>query len=291
MVREDRFGENWEGALLECLRCGCYFLGDPPNAENLSGFYQRCYGHYEELLAPGKVRYKWVLDRLGLKRALRMGEPSLVSTRGIRGPRVLDFGCHDGSLLRALEPLGHDVYGYEPHPAPGLQHPNILTGSLDNLLAQLEPVDDIVFSQVLEHLLEPMDTLQRLRPLLKPGGRFHIRVPNLASPWRKLVGPDWIHWHPPFHLQHFAIQHLDRLAMDLGLKRIDVRQSTPTDWLVANLRAWLLAKPPMPNKRFHKPYPTEIYLAARLLNALVTPFGGGDLLEAVYRLQEPHDGR
>jgi len=166
VVQEDRFGEDWEGALLECLQCACCFLGEPPNAEALSGFYQRCYGHYEELLNPGTVRYKWFLDRLGLKRLLRLGEPSLLSTRGIRGPRVLDFGCHDGSLLRALEPMGYEAYGYEPHPASGAKSAKILTGTVENLIAQLEPVDDIVLSQVLEHLLEPAATLRQLRPLL-----------------------------------------------------------------------------------------------------------------------------
>lgn len=291
MVREDRFGEDWEGALVECLTCGCYFLGHPPGTEELSGFYQRCYGHYEELLAPGKGSHKWVLDRLGLKRLFRMGEPSLNSTHGIRGPRVLDFGCHDGTLLKALERVGHHVYGYEPHPTSDMLHASILTGSLEDLVAQLEPVDDIVLSHVLEHLPEPLATLQCLVGLLKPGGRIHLRVPNLASPWRKLVGPAWIHWHPPFHLQHFTIQHLDRLAMNLGMKRIAARQTTPTDWLVGNLRAWKLKKPPLPNKRFHKPYPTEIYLAARLLNLLVAPFAGGDLLETVYQLEEPAHAR
>lgn len=272
---------------MECLACGCYFLAEPPSAEELSGFYQRCYGHYEALLAPGKVSYKWVLDRLGLKHILRMGEPSLVSTRGIRGPRVLDFGCHDGSLLRALEQAGHDVYGYEPHPTPEMLHRRIITGSMENLLARLEPVDDIVLSHVLEHLPDPAGTLHRLMGLLKPGGRIHLRVPNLASPWRKLVGPAWIHWHPPFHLQHFAVEHLDMLTAGLGLERVAARQATPTDWLIGNLRAWKSRKPALPNKGFHKPYPTEIYLAARLLNLFVAPLGGGDLLETVYRLKGP----
>ena len=291
MVREDRFGEDWEGGLVECLLCGCWFLENPPGAEELSGFYQRCYGHYEALLAPGKVQYKWVLDRFGLKRLLRTGEPSLVSTRGILGPRVLDFGCHDGSLLHALERRGLEVFGYEPHPTPELQHASILTGPLEDLVASLEPVDDIVFSQVLEHLPAPLETLRRMRCLLKAGGRFHIRVPNLSSPWRKLVGTAWIHWHPPFHLQHFSIEHLDRLALDLGMTRLAARQATPTDWLVANLRAWLLRKPALPNKRFHRPYPSEIYLAARFLNAIVAPFGGGDLLETVYQLRGDAHGR
>ena len=290
-LREDRFGEEWEGELVECINCGCNFLQHPPGAEEVSGFYQRCYGHYEELLAPGKVDYKWVLDRLGLKGLLHMGEPSLVSTRGIQGPRVLDFGCHDGTLLRALEKRGLDVFGYEPHPTPDMQHAKVITGSLDDLAVKVQSLDDIVLSHVLEHLLDPMETLKKLAGLLNPGGRIHIRVPNLNSPWRRLVGKAWIHWHPPFHLQHFAIQHLDLMAAELGLERVEARQATPTDWLVGNLRAWKLQKPPLPNKRFHRPYPTEIYIAARMLNLLVEPLWGGDLLETIYRLPEPSHGR
>lgn len=43
------------------------------------------------------------------------------------------------------------------------------------------PYDAIIMSEVLEHLIEPWSLVERLFPLIKPGGRFYASSPNVAN--------------------------------------------------------------------------------------------------------------
>jgi 2-polyprenyl-3-methyl-5-hydroxy-6-metoxy-1,4-benzoquinol methylase len=55
--------------------------------------------------------------------------------------------------------------------------------NLFDATAEDDRFDAIVFSEVLEHLEEPVQALQKLRALLRPGGRVYINVPvNSPAP-------------------------------------------------------------------------------------------------------------
>ena len=46
--------------------------------------------------------------------------------------------------------------------------------------------DAIVFGDILEHLRNPKEVLQRVSALLKPGGKVLISLPNVANIWVRL---------------------------------------------------------------------------------------------------------
>jgi SAM-dependent methyltransferase len=104
-----------------------------------------------------------------------------------RGLRVLDVGCGSGvhgAELKRL--LGHRVTGVD-----------ISAASIAKAQARLEAAhvadvtkpaeypfppgfDLIVFSDILEHLYDPVAVLRSHVELLKPGGRILVSLPNIA---------------------------------------------------------------------------------------------------------------
>ncbi len=102
------------------------------------------------------------------------------------GERVLDVGCGNGELSRLMTVNGCRVVGIELVPEKAEKArascETVLVGNVETMPLPLEPgsFDALVFSNVLEHLLEPVATLRRLMPFLRPGGRALVDLPNVA---------------------------------------------------------------------------------------------------------------
>jgi SAM-dependent methyltransferase len=103
---------------------------------------------------------------------------------------VLDVGCGDGSL-------GWAIRGRQPAEVVGLTYSRaeaeLAADHLDRVevvdLNQFHPAglgsfDCVVCSHVLEHLCWPDRFLVAARPLLNPGGRLVVALPNVLA-WRQ----------------------------------------------------------------------------------------------------------
>jgi SAM-dependent methyltransferase len=109
------------------------------------------------------------------------------------GSRVLEIGCGTGNTGAALKKLGRaaEVVGIECEPAPAQraaeQLDRVVTTDIEDeaLALPQEYFDCIIAGDVLEHLQNPWAAVDRLRPCLKPGGRFIASVPNIRY-WRVL---------------------------------------------------------------------------------------------------------
>jgi methionine biosynthesis protein MetW len=103
------------------------------------------------------------------------------------GQRVLDVGCGGGALMAQLQTQkGAKIRGLEYDPAlvkicraRGLK---VTRADLESpqALPVKGPFDQVVCGDVLEHLRDPGRVLRSLRPLLAPGGRLWVSLPNVA---------------------------------------------------------------------------------------------------------------
>lgn len=100
--------------------------------------------------------------------------------------RILEVGCGEGEFaanLKAERPV--HVTGIEPFAAAARVASSRLDRVLDvNVNAGIldlrdQQFDCIVCNDVLEHLVDPWDTLKRLRPLMAPGGMLVASLPNM----------------------------------------------------------------------------------------------------------------
>jgi 2-polyprenyl-3-methyl-5-hydroxy-6-metoxy-1,4-benzoquinol methylase len=99
--------------------------------------------------------------------------------------RILDVGCAQATLAMQLAEQGHSVTAMDlrqpflDYAASRFTHGNINFTCADALKLELEPIYDVIFAnQIIEHLIYPLELLQKLRSGLIPGGALIITTPN-----------------------------------------------------------------------------------------------------------------
>ncbi|WP_030684804.1 class I SAM-dependent methyltransferase [Streptomyces sp. NRRL B-1347] len=126
-------------------------------------------------------------DARSLRQARMLAAALGPATRGARV--VLDVGCGDGNAARVAAPLlaGHRVIGVDwsqdaLRRASG-HLPYVVRGELTDggLPFASGTVDAVLFSEVVEHLVDPDSALDELRRVLRPGGHLMLSTPNLAA--------------------------------------------------------------------------------------------------------------
>jgi predicted TPR repeat methyltransferase len=76
---------------------------------------------------------------------------------------------------------------------------------------------------VVEHLLDPLPLLARVRGWLAPGGLLAIAVPDAASWVARLLGRQWFYYAAPFHVHYFTPATIRRALAASGYPDVAVR--------------------------------------------------------------------
>lgn len=103
---------------------------------------------------------------------------------------VLDVGCGRAALGAAIKQKGYQVWGVEQEPAalekaaPRID--KVIPADLHDIAAVGNAlggmlVDYVIFSDVLEHIYDPIGVLRLYLKFLKPGGKVLVSVPNIAN--------------------------------------------------------------------------------------------------------------
>lgn len=109
--------------------------------------------------------------------------------------RILELGCSEGALGAALKQRQRAlIVGVEVDPAYAsvaeARLDRVVASDIDTFLHQCvppeAPFDCLVAADVLEHLVDPWQALERAVALLQPGATVVISVPNVAE-WRGLL--------------------------------------------------------------------------------------------------------
>ncbi len=130
-----------------------------------------------------------------------------------KNKNILDVGCGMGGLLTAMLLRGYNVSGLDFNPdyceitklraAKYGFSPLVLEGVLEQLPFAGSSFDVVICSDVLEHVQNPIKSLEEINRVLKPGGkllltitnRFSLRDPHyhtLFVNWLPRVLADWI---------------------------------------------------------------------------------------------------
>jgi 2-polyprenyl-3-methyl-5-hydroxy-6-metoxy-1,4-benzoquinol methylase len=109
------------------------------------------------------------------------------------GARVLDVGCSSGYLARPLVARGCSVVGIElderAAAAARTVCEEVLVGDAESMELPFAPgsFDVVLCGDLVEHLRDPQRFLERVRPLLRDGGRLVLTTPNVAN-WTIRLG-------------------------------------------------------------------------------------------------------
>jgi 2-polyprenyl-3-methyl-5-hydroxy-6-metoxy-1,4-benzoquinol methylase len=117
-------------------------------------------------------------------------------TQGGARPALLDVGCGQGALAGEIAIRGYEVWGIEQSEFAATRAAKKIDRVIQADLTDRDAVaselgskkfDQIVFSDVLEHVYDPLTVLRSYVPYLKPGGQVLISLPNVVN-WHTRLG-------------------------------------------------------------------------------------------------------
>jgi 2-polyprenyl-3-methyl-5-hydroxy-6-metoxy-1,4-benzoquinol methylase len=209
-------------------------------------------------------------------------------------PMFLDVGCGYGQLGEAITKLGFCVYGIEAQNEAVKKSKKRLEKVIPLDLTNFKKVqkalkklpvkslgfDAIVFSDVLEHIADPLGVLIFYKRFLKPGGRIYVSLPNMAN-WEqrfKILLGNFNYQDSGVldrtHLRFFTFRTAKLLLTEAGYKIENVDYTPYIIRVFLPLIKKLLARPDHANQtgelmnsplyKFYERiiYPLEYYLGA-----------------------------
>ena len=201
--------------VLCCEACGFVFADTTVSQKEYDEFYRNCSKYQDGQTSTGGGESPWDLQRL------RDAATTIAEVVTDRDASILDVGCANGGLLRALQELGfRRLTGLDPSPicaANTRQHAGIRgeAGSLANLPPDFGPFDCVILSHVLEHVQDLRAAIGAVRQLLARKGVVYLEVPDamryadyLAAPFQDFNTE---------HINHFSGTCLANLARCAGL--------------------------------------------------------------------------
>jgi 2-polyprenyl-3-methyl-5-hydroxy-6-metoxy-1,4-benzoquinol methylase len=160
---------------------------------------------------PRRELFNWVTQAMG-------GYP-------VRARRLLEIGSHLGLFLDVARGAGWQARGVEPSKwAVDLGRErfgvDLRQGTVEELDDAPGSADAVVLLDVLEHLVDPLAALRRLRVVIDEEGILVVSTINLASIHARLRGDRWP-WYIVPHLHYFTPQTLQAMLRLAGFRMIE----------------------------------------------------------------------
>ncbi len=242
-VYDDRHGYPGRFDIYRCPRCGFFSLSPEPTGPELDNLYTNYYPR--KGLEPDQVLDTVTQLANSKDRFLTWlhGTNNCCHFYAKQGTRVLDYGCGTGVSLVEIKNLGAEAYGIEVDENIGpIAEALGLTAHIGSLESAPYPdkyFDLITLNQVIEHHPDPLKLLLALKAKLKDDGRIMLSCPNVGALSRRVTGRKWLHWHVPYHMNHFSRKSLHLLLDQAGLRMVSIKTVTPNLWTILQIHSLL----------------------------------------------------
>jgi len=189
--------------VVKCKYCGFVFVKNRPSLSYLQQYYnamgsmQSMDGNYTPKRAKNIGRIlKYRLFKAWIQRRFK------------ENIYLLELGCSDGDLLAVVQ-------GDKRWKAVGLDYAQrtvdfARSEGLDARLGDIQTMDFkrsefnlVVGLHVIEHIHDPLTTIERIRFLLQDGGYVFFVVPCISHIKARLAGNNWKYFDAPGHLWYF----------------------------------------------------------------------------------------
>jgi 2-polyprenyl-3-methyl-5-hydroxy-6-metoxy-1,4-benzoquinol methylase len=207
----------------QCCGCGLAMTNPVPLAAALDDFYRDDYRRYYRGVERPSPEH---IEAYGLGVRAQSTSGFMDSAKLLpEASRVLDVGCVEGSLLRAIGSRAAQRVGVEPNPlfadyARSWANAEVYR-DLDAVEALRITFDLIIVNHVLEHVREPVPFLRRLAALCTARGMIYVDVPDAA----RYSSLDDLHIA---HLFHFSMASLQNIAHKAQLRVVRIERHEPT---------------------------------------------------------------
>ncbi len=253
-LNDQLFGASGSWNFKECFNpdCNLIWLDPPPSEEDLESAYAHYYTHHTQTPAhmPDCLRHFYhTCSDLYLARKYGYHRPDSASLsshlasfllyltplrrnridadirylHAVQNGRLLDVGCGAGLWIETMRARGWTVHGVDfdakAVKIASQKGLDVQCGSLEQQNYPSASFDAITLNHVIEHLPNPVRTLQECARLLKRSGKLVVLTPNGASLGHRLFKSHWRGLEPPRHLQIFTAGSLQGALACAGFQQ------------------------------------------------------------------------
>ncbi|RJS48968.1 MAG: hypothetical protein CIT03_05395 [Methanobacterium sp.] len=229
LVKEMMFGFNEDFKYMECSKCGCLELINPP--DDFSRYYN--FDDYYSFKDDGRLKRllkkKWVEyvlfknSSIGRLLSLKFQKSffDILALQNIdKKTRILDIGSGSGDLIIALNDMGFEkALGIDPYVK---NESGCIKKNNIHQISNSEEFDLILFDHSFEHLIDHSSILKKVHDLLSPGGTCIIAMPIKNDYIWDIYGVNWVQIDAPRHILLHTRQSFDILLKKSSLKLQEV---------------------------------------------------------------------
>lgn len=160
---------------------------------------------------------------------------------------IIDVGCGEGYFIDyfakkgwRIEACDFSSHGMKKHNPQILKHfvQGDIYDVLDNIIKNKKKYDFVNLKNVLEHVLDPLDLLEKLKKIMHSKSLLRIQVPNDFSSFqeflvkKKLTEETW--FSPPDHLSYFNFDSIKKLLNKKGFSVVTTLTDFPIEVFLFN---------------------------------------------------------
>jgi ubiquinone/menaquinone biosynthesis C-methylase UbiE len=201
--------------IVQCQRCGLVYTDPRPDGQDIVETYQAV----EDPLYLEEREGRVLTFEHHLKPLERITGPP-------NGRPLLDVGCYVGVFVEIAARHGWEAWGVDPShwaveqaQVRGLR---VVQGTLDKADLPEATFDVLTMWDVIEHVTDPLGTLQRSYCLLKPGGLVVVHTIDIDSLFARLMGARWP-WLMEMHIYYFSRHTLRAMLEKCGFQVLSDR--------------------------------------------------------------------
>jgi len=201
--------------IVKCKKCDTIYLRTRLNREKMYQVYQSYADDGSHMALPTS---KSEIKESGLRREYFLKEIlEFVKPEG----NFLDIGCGWGAFLDNAQDKGFTPRGIEMTRkcvsfANETLNIKVTNEQFEDTPFEEESISVVSMNHVFEHLPFPLEALNKLYKVLKPGGMFCGIVPNINSFISQQLTEEWYWLDPNYHYIHYSPQTLRKHLESAG---------------------------------------------------------------------------
>ena len=221
----DRFQMDFSSNI--CMQCGLVMTSPYLDEGSLKHYYETFYHklHFGE----ERVDSQEYLFRRGQgAKIFKIVNPFFENVKDIS---ILEIGFGTGNVLSEFKQAAseHDLkvdelgteFSKECIDIAGQKELNVIKGSFDEVVTLKRKFDLVILSHVFEHFIDPQDTLESLKKVLKPNGVVYVEVPGLMTIHKKGEYEfDFQRYLTHAHIFNFNLVSLTRIFNQGGFRLV-----------------------------------------------------------------------
>ena len=233
--------------LVKCKTCGLIRTNPRPALATLSYYYPDNYGPYQGTIINSPSEKKAVLNKLK-KIIQKITNTKSTAIPDMKPGKMLEIGCASGQFLHEMAHKGWEVCGIEfsDSSAENARQKGykVFTGAFENAPDDYKNMDLVAMWMVLEHLSDPVNSLQKISSYMKQDAWLCFSVPNTDSYLFKTFKENYYDIHVPNHLYHYGTATLKDFLKNNGFEVKKIQHQRLINNLTGSLALKILQKNP-----------------------------------------------